>query len=1080
MSVGMARMAMMGRHSVDYHRKTLGIGATTHTGLDPEVEAAPSAALRYYSSHGETPLAWGGAGAEALGLVGSVGTAQYEAIFAEGGAFDPTTGLRLVRTRRPGMEIVVSAQKSVAELGVIGRAEHMHAILEAETEATIAYLDGVTRHGGGRRGRRMAVSPTQGLIYVRTRHATSRAGDPSPHDHILIANVVEMADEHGGFKAADTTVWRDHLHAATMVGRMAAAAKAVELGYAIEADPGPSGRLGHWRIAGVPRKLEAAHSKRGAEIDGALAESGFVSWRAKEVASNETRPRKRHTPLADLMSRWLMELEDAGYPAPELSRMVDEAARTARLEPLTLEALRGQIEDSLGPDGPLGRRKIFTRPDVIVALAPALYGRPPELLEAAVGRIIADPEVIPLIGVPGARQRAYTTAATVATEAAIADGLGAQMARTDAPIVPLERAQGALAEAEERLGRALTEGQRSLVLAASGSGRGAELVVGVAGSGKTKALEVLRSAFEAEGCTVIGAATSGQAARTLGREAGIEVSRTLASVTWRLEHGQLALTDRTVIILDEVGATDDPALLRLLGHAERAGAKVVLVGDWRQLGPVGPGGAFEALLRRHKGAVAVLSENVRQIDRAEADTLLALRSGSVPEAVAWYADRGRIVNGATRTETIDAAVTAWATDVSAGVDAMLLAWRKLNVAALNARAREAMEATGRLSGPELEVGSRRYRAGDRVVALAPAAGGEIVTSTRAVVSAVDPESVNMTVTTEDGRRLVLSGPELGADRLDHGYATTVHRAQGATCERSHLLADGGGRELAYVGMSRARESSVAYVVADDLNQARDDLAREWSAIRRPRWAIDTAIPGPDETITAVPGPDQAHRLALRRAYIETQMEAIRAAAPQDLSAQLTETTKAIGALRAERDDLLAGRGPHAEHVGPALAELTHAQARVARMEESLAGRPGLLERRRLGRELPEAAAALDASRQRYEAAVEPHRRRLDNEIDVLTPKLSQVKARSLSDQLWLSAHPEASRRMDRLVAELTDIRRGIENHRRALEGLEPLGVRGGRLTAERDHSLTAAQRMRRHLDRHPEPPTPSHGLEISL
>jgi hypothetical protein len=81
-------------------------------------------------------------------------------------------------------------------------------------------------------------------VWAVTRHATSRAGDPCPHDHVLIANVIEMLDS-AGWKAATTALWREHLHAATQIGRVAAAAKAVELGYGIAADEGRSGRLRH-------------------------------------------------------------------------------------------------------------------------------------------------------------------------------------------------------------------------------------------------------------------------------------------------------------------------------------------------------------------------------------------------------------------------------------------------------------------------------------------------------------------------------------------------------------------------------------------------------------------------------------------------------------------------------------------------------------------------------------------------------------------------------------------------------------------------------------------------------------------
>jgi conjugative relaxase-like TrwC/TraI family protein len=145
-----------------------------------------------------------------------------------GGAKHPAPGERLVTARRPGMELVISSHKSVAELGVIGRAEDMHAIMDAERDATVAYLDQVTRTVGGRRGRASLTTPTGGLVYAHTRHATSRAGDPCPHDHVLLANVVEMLDEAGGWKAANTSLWREHLHAATMTGRLAAARRAVE------------------------------------------------------------------------------------------------------------------------------------------------------------------------------------------------------------------------------------------------------------------------------------------------------------------------------------------------------------------------------------------------------------------------------------------------------------------------------------------------------------------------------------------------------------------------------------------------------------------------------------------------------------------------------------------------------------------------------------------------------------------------------------------------------------------------------------------------------------------------------------
>ena len=95
---------------------------------------------------------------------------------------------------------------------------------------------------------------------------------------------------------------------------------------------------------------------------------------------------------------------------------------------------------------------------------------------------------------------------------------------------------------------------------------------------------------------------------------------------------------------------------------------------------------------------------------------------------------------------------------------------------------------------------------------------------------------------DDGSTHTLGPEETGPDRLAHGYATTVHRSQGATFDTAHLFADGGGRELGYVAMSRARASAQVHVVADNIGQAVEDLSWDWSRERRQFWAIDTGTP----------------------------------------------------------------------------------------------------------------------------------------------------------------------------------------------------------------------------------------------
>ena len=227
-------------------------------------------------------------------------------------------------------------------------------------------------------------------------------------------------------------------------------------------------------------------------------------------------------------------------------------------------------------------------------------------------------------------------------------------------------------------------------------------------------------------------------------------------------------------------------------------------------------------------------------------------------------------------------VDAWAADAFAGKDTAMYAWRRTNVDDLNRRARDRWAIAGRLHGPDLAADGRCYAAGDLIVTLAPAAGGQVVTSERGVVESVDVRHRSLTVRMDDGRLERLAGEELGKDRLAHGYAITVHRSQASTVDIAHRLEDGGGRSLAYVSMSRARETNTVHVVADDLDQAVEDLTRDWSVDRRARWAIDSGTPATHpldvERHQAAPA---TIREALRLARLEAQRQATAAAIPPD-------------------------------------------------------------------------------------------------------------------------------------------------------------------------------------------------------
>jgi hypothetical protein len=855
-------------------------------------------------------------------------------------------------------------------------------------------------------------------VYARTRHATSRAGDPEPHDHVLVANLVEMLDERGGYKALDTALVRDVLHAATMVGRLASARRAVELGFAILADPGPSGKLGHWRIAGVPLRACEVMSKRSAEIDAAVVEAGQGSYQARQVAARTTRRAKRHTPEDDLMPVWRAELEAAGLGVVRLREMVVEDARTlARPARLSVPRLEQLASNAVAPQGPLAARKVFTRADVIVAVTPALYGQDPAVLGPAVARVLRHPDTIPLVAVATARDRAYAPACVVAVEAAIADVMETAAARTNGPTVDYPVVERAIWAKEATFGKAtLTAGQTDAVVGLAASGLGGELVLGVAGAGKTTMLDVVRAAFEAGGYRVVGTSTSGQAARTLGTEAHVE-SRTVASLLWRLDHDRLPLDARTVVIVDEAAMTDDPALLRLLVAAETAGAKTILVGDHRQLGAVGPGGAFEGLVRRHPDAVHLLRDNVRQHDPDERHTLAHLRAGDVTMAVDWYANRDRIRTAPTRPEALAAVVEAWYQDVAAGRDAAMFAWRRANVAELNRRARDRWAAEGRLSGPEITVpGGRIYAAGDRIVTLAPGADGRLVTSQPGTVAGVDPTAATLELRTDHGQPVRLPAVEAGADRLDYGYARTVHRAQGDTVDVAHRYFDGGGRELGYVSMSRARYDSFVHVVADDVGQARGDLVQDWSHDRRQRWALDTGTPTTAPT-ELEHSPDITRlQTVIREARLRSERDAIAAVIRPDVTGELRDSRGRLADLEARRRDLETGGRRYWQTPEGAAGAAVHRLAQRLDTERRRATDPhtSRSERRAARYEIRDLAPQLDDALLHWQAVAGPEHARLTAQIDGLGEAVDRLRQQHDHRVEWLELHPEALRRLDRL------------------------------------------------------------------
>ena len=376
--------------------------------------------------------------------------------------------------------------------------------------------------------------------------------------------------------------------------------------------------------------------------------------------------------------------------------------------------------------------------------------------------------------------------------------------------------EAALARGEER-GLVLS-GEQAEALAHVTDARDLSVVVGHAGTGKSAMLGVAREAWEAAGYEVRGVALSGIAAENLEGGSGI-ASRTIASMEHGWGQGRDLLTSRDVLVIDEAGMVGSRQLERVLSHAAEAGAKVVLVGDPQQLQAIEAGAAFRSIHERHGGAE--IGEVRRQREDWQRDATRYLANGKTGQALEAYRSHGMVHEAQTREQARGDLIERWDRERQASPDKsrIILTHTNDEVRALNEAARERIRAAGEL-GDEVrltvERGERRFASGDRVMFLQNERGLGVKNGTLGTVEQVSAQS--MTVQTDDGRSVRFDLKDY--NRIDHGYAATIHKAQGMTVDRAHVLATPGiDAHASYVALSRHRDGM-------ELHYGRDDFANQ--------------------------------------------------------------------------------------------------------------------------------------------------------------------------------------------------------------------------------------------------------------
>jgi Ti-type conjugative transfer relaxase TraA len=543
-----------------------------------------------------------------------------------------------------------------------------------------------------------------------------------------------------------------------------------------------------------------------------------------------------------------------GAPAQRIVGEGREADRAEMHRSIARENGTRIIADpSLALDAITRQQATFTRRDM--AAFAHRHSDGPGQFDAVLGAMRRAPDLVAL-GQDVRGDERFTTRDMLEAEQRL-HRAGLAMAERERHAVAARDRDTALARAEAR-GLILSTEQAE-AFAHVTNGRDLGIVIGHAGTGKSAMLGVARDAWEAAGYRVRGAALSGIAAENLEGGSGI-VSRTIASLEQGWEQGRDALTPRDILVIDEAGMVGTRQLERVLSHASDAGAKVVLVGDPQQLQSIEAGAAFRSLHDRHGGAR--IGEVRRQRDAWQREAARDLATGRTDAALAAYETHGHVHAAASREAAREVLIDRWDRDRQADPEAsrIILTHTNDEVHALNLAARERMREAGDLGGDvrlTVERGARDFAPGDRVMFLQNDRGLGVKNGTLGTIADLDREA--MTVRTDDGRAVRFDLKDY--DRIDHGYAATIHKAQGMTVDRAHVLATPGlDAHSSYVALTRHRDGVELHYGRDDFASV-ERLARTLGRERAKDMALDHASVDPAEGFAARRGIDFGHHAA---------------------------------------------------------------------------------------------------------------------------------------------------------------------------------------------------------------------------
>jgi len=762
----------------------------------------------YYTA--EQKGVWRGGLAEEMGLRGEIKTGELSNLL---NGFDPVTGEKLSinagAEHAPGWDCTFSAPKSVSLEWAFADAEQRAAIEVAQAKAVESALAYIEKNALSNRDRHGpdAGMPAGSLIAGTYQHGSSREGDPQLHTHCAVANLVQRED--GSFGAADLdTRWK---MAAGAVYRAELASEMQKMGYAVERD-GSS-----FRLAGADAKIEAEFSKRAAQIREQALATGKTSHLQKMDVARDSRKDKELTP-AQLKDSWAKAALDMGYK--QIERNAD-AAQPHEAMPLPKDFIERLTQQASTVSEQQLQAAIFVAAQGILT---------PVEAQEYMRQVKSSADTVELVSdKPHARGMAQEEARYTSKKMYDLEKRMGERAKTMADD---KESRGGRAVSHDALqsaiaAKSLSDEQKEALKHITAEGRCAA-VQGTAGAGKSYMLDAARDAWERDGRTVIGCALAGKAAEGLDTSAQIK-SDTLFATLLSLENGSLTLNDKSVMVMDEAGMTGSKQMQALQDFVDKAGAKLVLVGDIRQLQPIDAGGA----MRQIQGIIgcAKMDEIRRQKDPDEQRMVKDFAAGNAAKALDYLESKDRLKSYDTVTDARKACAQAVVKDIAAGKTSIAMSDTRAVTREINNEAREAAKAAGLVKGDDFnfrvaageEFENRKFAEGDRVIFLKN--NKELDVRNGTVGTVVHARNGELLVQV-DGKNEPIIVKQDSYNKLDHGFAFTVHKSQGVTVDRAHYVpGQMANRELGYVAGSRHKEEFTIHAQKDQIKELKTDLAK---------------------------------------------------------------------------------------------------------------------------------------------------------------------------------------------------------------------------------------------------------------